>query len=90
MNPRNTINFKGTTVCEEKVTPKGEHYYKQHAVGRLLGKGGFAFCHEVKIDRDTTKYAIKIIQKEQDLQKRSEALSKVNIRESRCARKSTY
>ena len=71
MNPRSSINFKGTTIFQEIVTPKGEHYYKQHSVGRLLGKGGFAFCHEVKIDGDSTKYAIKIIQKEQDLQKRS-------------------
>jgi hypothetical protein len=59
--------FKDTTVYEEKVSQLGEHYYQPYFVGALLGRGGFAYCHEVKTLNDNNKYAIKIIPKLTDV-----------------------
>jgi serine/threonine protein kinase len=70
-------NHQDSTVYEEKVTQKGEHYFHPYHVGRLLGRGGFATCYEVNAANDNTKYAIKIIPKDEDPQKRLEAIAKV-------------
>ncbi len=79
MASRKSISHQDSTVYEEKVTQKGEHYFHPYYVGRLLGRGGFASCYEVKAANDTARYAIKIIPKDDDPQKRMEAIAKVPL-----------
>lgn len=82
--------FKDSTVYEEKVTQLGEHYYHPYYVGRLLGTGGFAYCHEVRTINDSNKYAIKIIPKVTDIdpKKKREAAVRVTHLTCRSAKKS--
>lgn len=71
-------SFKETTIYEEKVSQRGEHYYHPYYIGRFLGKGGFASCHEITAHNDDTSYAVKVIPKETDPKKKLEAIAKVS------------
>lgn len=85
---RSKTGYKDTTVYEERVTQRGEHYYHPYYVGKLLGRGGFAYCHEVKTIGDEHTYAIKIIDKETDPKKMKEALYRVLTTLTRSKRRS--
>lgn len=50
-------------IYEEKVTMRGEHYYEAYTLGKMLGKGGFATCFEIRDSREGKRNAVKVISK---------------------------